>query len=86
MNTSIFFFIGFNDDELIDFVTFTKDRNVDIRFIEYMPFSGNKWEVDKMVSYKEMVKSIKQVWPDFYALPNDPNDTSKVQFWIVLIT
>lgn len=43
---------GFNDDEVNDFVEFTRDRNVDIRFIEYMPFSGNKWETEKMVPFK----------------------------------
>lgn len=42
----------FNDTELCDFVAFTKDRNVDIRFIEYMPFTGNKWETEKMVTFQ----------------------------------
>ncbi|XP_074033538.1 molybdenum cofactor synthesis 1 isoform X3 [Leptinotarsa decemlineata] len=68
---------GFNDDEILDFVELTKDRNVDIRFIEYMPFTGNKWEVDKLVSYKEMVNKIKEKWNDFTPLKNGPNDTSK---------
>ena len=26
--------------------------NIDVRFIEYMPFDGNKWNTDKMVSYQ----------------------------------
>lgn len=43
---------NFNDDEICDFVEFTKDRNVDVRFIEYMPFTGNKWQTDKMVTFK----------------------------------
>lgn len=43
---------GFNDLEMCDFVEFTKDRNVDIRFIEYMPFTGNKWDTEKMVTYR----------------------------------
>lgn len=42
----------FNEMELCDFVEFTKDRNIDIRFIEYMPFTGNKWDTEKMVTYK----------------------------------
>jgi molybdenum cofactor biosynthesis enzyme MoaA len=32
---------GFNDDEILDFVEFTKNKNVYVRFIEYMPFDGN---------------------------------------------
>lgn len=69
--------VGFNDDEINDFVMLTHDRNVDVRFIEYMPFSGNKWEMNKMVSYREMLEIIKSVWPNFNELPNGPNDTSK---------
>lgn len=69
---------GFNDDEILDFVEFTKDKDVDIRFIEYMPFTGNRWELDKMVSYKQMVDLIKKKWPNFNPLINANNDVSKV--------
>lgn len=41
-----------NANELCDFVEFTKDRDVDVRFIEYMPFTGNKWDTDKMITYR----------------------------------
>ncbi|XP_031332717.1 molybdenum cofactor biosynthesis protein 1 isoform X2 [Photinus pyralis] len=68
---------GFNDDEVCDFVKLTEEKNVDVRFIEYMPFGGNKWEMQKMVPYQEMVKMIQQRWPDFHSLMNGPNDTSK---------
>ena len=43
---------GFNDNEICDFVEMTRDKPIDIRFIEYMPFSGNKWETQKMVSFR----------------------------------
>lgn len=68
---------GFNEDEICDFVQFTEDRPVDIRFIEYMPFTGNKWDTLKLLSFKEMLDSIRTKWPQFTALPNGPNDTSK---------
>lgn len=68
---------GQNDDEILDFVEFTKDRNVDIRFIEYMPFSGNKWDTQKMVPFSEILGIIKERYSEFDALPNHPNDTSK---------
>ncbi|XP_017133755.1 molybdenum cofactor biosynthesis protein 1 isoform X1 [Drosophila elegans] len=67
----------FNEDEICDFVEFTKDRPVDVRFIEYMPFSGNKWHTERLISYKDTMEIIRQRWPDFEALPNGPNDTSK---------
>ena len=33
---------GLNDDEILDFIGLTREKNVDVRFIEYMPFDGNK--------------------------------------------
>lgn len=68
---------GFNDQEVVDFVGLTRERPIDVRFIEYMPFGGNKWEMDKMVSYRDMLATITERYPDFVALPNGPNDTSK---------
>ncbi|XP_047106970.1 GTP 3',8-cyclase-like [Schistocerca piceifrons] len=68
---------GFNEDEVCSFVELTKEKNVDVRFIEYMPFSGNKWNDGKMVSFNEMLQIIRKQWPNFDPLPNGPNDTSK---------
>lgn len=69
---------GFNDDELIDFVKLTKDRPIDVRFIEYMPFSGNNWDEVKMLSFEEMKSIIKKEFSDFQQLETPPNSTSKV--------
>jgi len=49
---------GFNDNELRDFVMLTKDKNVDVRFIEWMPFHENGWNQDRFVSYKDMLRLI----------------------------
>ncbi|XP_066603821.1 molybdenum cofactor biosynthesis protein 1 isoform X2 [Prorops nasuta] len=68
---------GFNDDEFIDFVNLTKNLPIDVRFIEYMPFSGNKWQENKMISFKNMKEEIRKIYPNFQSLPNGPNDTSK---------
>ncbi|XP_055376217.1 molybdenum cofactor biosynthesis protein 1 isoform X2 [Condylostylus longicornis] len=68
---------NFNEDEICDFVAFTEDRKIDVRFIEYMPFSGNKWQTDNMVPFRRALNIIEQRWPDFYALENGKNDTSK---------
>jgi molybdenum cofactor biosynthesis enzyme MoaA len=70
---------NFNDDELIDFIELTRNKNIDVRFIEYMPFSGNEWNTKKMVSFSEMKQIVRKKYPDFQKLPNKPNDTSKVQ-------
>ncbi|XP_065910245.1 molybdenum cofactor biosynthesis protein 1-like isoform X2 [Dysidea avara] len=68
---------GLNDDELSDFVELTRDKCVDVRFIEYMPFDGNKWNYNKFVSYNEMLDVIKAKWPSLQRLTDSPNDTSK---------
>lgn len=68
---------GFNDDELVSFVDLTKSRPIDVRFIEYMPFQGNKWNENKMVSFECMKNMIRNVYPDLRRLPNEYNDTSK---------
>ena len=43
-----------NDNELIDFIEQFKHTNLNIRFIEYMPFSGNGWDNSKFISWEEM--------------------------------
>lgn len=68
---------GFNDDEMCDFVAMTEDRHVDVRFIEYMPFSGNRWDTSTMVPFRDALATIRGRYPDFEALENGPNDTSK---------
>ena len=68
---------GTNEEEICDFVQLTKDKDVDVRFIEYMPFDGNKWNDKKMVPFKEMLTIIRERYPDFQAMENAANDTSK---------
>lgn len=50
---------------------------VDIRFIEYMPFDGNQWNLKRFVSYQQMLDRIYDRWPDLSRLQDGPNDTSK---------
>tara|TARA_Y100000589_G_C27190195_1_gene644451 strand:+ start:3400 stop:4296 length:897 start_codon:yes stop_codon:yes gene_type:complete len=45
---------GKNDNELIDFIDFTKENKVNIRFIEYMPFDGNNWRKELTVTQSEI--------------------------------
>ena len=45
---------GVNDDEILDFVAWAKDRPINVRFIEYMPFPDNKWSTGGLMPYAEM--------------------------------
>ncbi|MBL4752503.1 MAG: GTP 3',8-cyclase MoaA [Flavobacteriales bacterium] len=65
-----------NEDEIIDFVEWTRDLPIHVRFIEFMPFAGNKWEYDKVVSYKEILNKITSVFP-IEKLNDEPNSTTK---------
>lgn len=68
---------GVNDDELPDFVELTRDEPLEIRFIEYMPFGGNDWTERYFVSYKEMVMSVREAYPNLERRVDAANHTSK---------
>jgi cyclic pyranopterin phosphate synthase len=70
---------GFNDNEILDFIELTRDRNIMIRFIEFMPFDGNKWNKDKLVSYAEIMNQATDKFgiTKVERLVDKPNDTAK---------
>jgi len=67
---------GINDDELSDFVAWTKDQPVDVRFIEFMPFTGNRWSGERVLSKQEMLDRIAQRYP-IEPLPQDLHATGQ---------
>ncbi|KAI4186111.1 MAG: hypothetical protein L6R41_003683 [Letrouitia leprolyta] len=69
---------GVNEREIVPFVEMGKEHDIEVRFIEYMPFDGNKWSRQKMLSYKEMVEIIRQKYPDLCRVQEEgKNETSK---------
>jgi molybdenum cofactor biosynthesis protein A len=70
---------GTNDSEIIDFIEFTEQRNVEIRFIEFMPFDGNNWNWDKKVSFDEIISISNKHFgaSQIESLPLEANHTSK---------
>lgn len=70
---------GFNDDEIIDFINFTKTQPISVRFIEFMPFDGNKWDKAKMMSYAEVMETVNSEFSkqEVIRLQDAKNDTSK---------
>lgn len=68
---------GVNEREIIPFVELGRDKDVEVRFIEYMPFDGNKWSQGKMLSYKEMLDIIRHKYPTLRKVADHKNDTSK---------
>ena len=68
---------GVNDDEILDFIEYTKFNKVDVRFIEFMPFSGNEWDRSKMVSLQEILDIANEQFPSIQKLEEKPNFTSR---------
>ena len=51
---------GLNDNEIFDFVAWTKDLPVQVRFIEFMPFDGNRWSSNQVFTWKDMLSRIEE--------------------------
>lgn len=68
---------GVNDDEILDFIEYTKVNKVDVRFIEFMPFSGNEWDRSKMVSLQEILDVANEQFLSIQKLEEKPNSTSR---------
>lgn len=70
---------GENDHEIIEFIKMTKDLPISVRFIEFMPFDGNRWDRSMTVSFKEINEEVLRVYhkDEVIKLEDAPNDTAK---------
>lgn len=50
---------GFNHDEIADFVALTEKRNIEVRFLEFMPFNGNSWSADRLVPKDRILELVR---------------------------
>ena len=48
----------FNEDEITDFILFTRNLPVTVRFIEFMPFDGNRWSRSKLVTEEDILEKV----------------------------
>lgn len=67
---------GVNDDEILRFVELTREHDIHVRFIEFMPFAGNHWGRERVYTYAEMLGHIGSVH-SFEKLTDDPHSTAK---------
>ena len=55
---------GVNDDEVLDFAAFGRQRSVEVRFIEWMPLDGGgAWSGNQVVPASEVIEAIDSCWP-----------------------
>lgn len=67
---------NFNDDEVFDFIDFADMYDIVVRFIEYMPFSGNAWQQGGFLSSQEL-KTRLQTHYTLIPLDDDPAAPAK---------
>jgi GTP 3',8-cyclase len=65
-----------NDNEILDFVRWTKDAPVHVRFIEFMPFTGNRWENEKVFTLQEILDRVSNEF-DVLPLEKEKHETAK---------
>lgn len=55
---------GYNDDEILEFASLAYDEGFNVRFIEFMPFDGQKnWGMSKVVPGAEILSRIQEKFP-----------------------
>lgn len=55
---------GVNDDEIVDFVEFGREKGVMVRFIEFMPLDADeRWGPDRVVPLQRVIDTIDSVHP-----------------------
>ncbi|PBK76632.1 molybdenum cofactor biosynthesis prote [Armillaria solidipes] len=68
---------GLNDSEVLDFIEMTKGQVLSVRFIEFMPFTGNAWDKRKMVPSNVLFDKIFLRHPDVERISDEANDTAR---------
>lgn len=67
---------GVNDDEVLDFIEFAYDKPINFRFIEFMPFKNNDWNISKVITARDMLEAISARYT-LKPLETDPSAVAK---------
>jgi molybdenum cofactor biosynthesis protein A len=67
---------GLIEDEIMGFIEITKKLPLHVRFIEFMPFKGNGWTSNEVVTALQMIQWVKAQY-DIVKLKDAPHDTAK---------
>lgn len=67
---------GLNENEILDFIALTKNYALEVRFIEFMPFAGNKWTSNQVYTLAEILDAVKTQY-DFIPTAPETHDTAK---------
>ena len=67
---------GVNDEEIPDFIEFTRNKNIAVKFIEFMPFKGNHWDWSKGISRDHILQAVESRFGTIIPMPNPKHSTS----------
>lgn len=67
---------GVNEDEIIRFIEHFEDWDVTVRFIEFMPFAGNRWDQADIYPYADMRRDLESRFR-LERLTTDPSAVGK---------
>jgi len=68
---------GFNDDEVLSFAQFARERGVIMRFIEFMPLDADRhWSREAVVPAAEVHARIHARWP-LVQIPHQASETAR---------
>jgi cyclic pyranopterin phosphate synthase len=67
---------GLNDGEILDFIRWTKTEPIHVRFIEFMPFSGNRWNSDRVITWQQILEVATDSF-DVVPLDREKHETAK---------
>jgi cyclic pyranopterin phosphate synthase len=69
---------GFNEDEIADFLDLARKLPIEVRFLEFMPFDGNSWCEDRLVSLAEVFSSMRAAEENLRPVPTSSSNTAKL--------
>ncbi len=65
-----------NFEDAAKLVSFGIERGIIVRFIELMPFKGNNWEKENMVTMDELIEKLRETFDLTPINKNDPSQTA----------
>ena len=74
---------GFNDDEIVEFAGLAREREIVLRFIEFMPLDADhSWKRELVVTAQEIVATINPVYP-LVEIPRHSRSETALRFRFV---
>lgn len=67
---------GSIEHELFDFIELTRSQPLHVRFIEFMPFAGNSWCKNKVITAAELLANAQEHY-DIIKLKDEPHATAR---------